>query len=217
MAITSGTEAYAIALARARVPATTNFFWMILRDDNGKNYMSTAKFYAAVGLAQLGESSGYLWLIENSGDPLPIISGAWPRGVANNNVDTRESAAREFPLSPVRSTPFRTAAVARAKTRRRLRPTSNACKALPLSGPAIGSPEQRVRAPPPERPRAAPSRCPLLMCTPVARFNRIAVRENHFASASDEMAGVTPSATASSTSSGRRAPSITTGQPLPTL
>jgi hypothetical protein len=86
-------EAYAIALARARVPEATNFFQMILRDDTGKNYMSTAKFYAAVGLAQLGNSSGYIWLVENSGDPLPIVQGALPRGVSNNNVDTCCQAA----------------------------------------------------------------------------------------------------------------------------
>ena len=86
-------EAYAIALARARVPGVTNLFRMILRDETGKHYMSTAKFYAAVGLAQLGDPSGYAWLVENSGDTLPIVEGAWPRRIANNNVDTCCQAA----------------------------------------------------------------------------------------------------------------------------
>jgi hypothetical protein len=84
---------YATALARARVPQTTNFFQTILRDDTGKHHMPSAKFYAAVGLAQLGEHSGYEWLIENSGDTLPIVEDAWPRGVANNNMDSCCQAA----------------------------------------------------------------------------------------------------------------------------
>jgi len=84
---------YAIALARARFLKASDFFQMILRDDNGKHYMPTAKFHAAVGLAQVGDSAGFEWLIANSGDPLPKISNAWPSGVHNLNLDTCCQAA----------------------------------------------------------------------------------------------------------------------------
>lgn len=84
---------YAIALARARDMKASDFFRMILRDDNGKHYMSTAKFHAAVGLAQVGDSGGFEWLIANSSDPLPTISSAWPSGVHNLNLDTCCQAA----------------------------------------------------------------------------------------------------------------------------
>ena len=79
---------YAIALARARVPEAKDFFRMILRDDTGKHYMASAKFHAAVGLAQLSHPTGFEWLIANSGDPLPTISNAWPPGVPDLNVNT---------------------------------------------------------------------------------------------------------------------------------
>jgi hypothetical protein len=79
---------YAIALARARIPETVNLFRMIIRNDNGKNYMSTAQFYAAVGLAQLGDTKGIEWLIENSENVLPIVSSAWPVGAADGNLST---------------------------------------------------------------------------------------------------------------------------------
>lgn len=79
---------YCIALARARVPESEAFFKMILRNDTGKNYMSSAQFHAAVGLAHVGDPLGFEWLIANCDDPLPTISNAWPSGVPNLNVDT---------------------------------------------------------------------------------------------------------------------------------
>lgn len=79
---------YCIALARARVPEAQDFFHLILRDDTGKSYMPTARFFSAVGLAQLGNPAGFDWLIANCEDSLPTISNAWPAGVPNLNVDT---------------------------------------------------------------------------------------------------------------------------------
>lgn len=84
---------YAIALMRARVPETTEFFRTILRDDTGLHYMDETEFYAAVGLAQLGEADGFTWLIKNSENQLPTISKAWPSGVSNHNLDTCSVAA----------------------------------------------------------------------------------------------------------------------------
>jgi hypothetical protein len=84
---------YAIALSRARVPETTEFFRMILRDDSGQDYLAGTKFHAAVGLAQIGEPDGFVWLIKNSEDPLPTVSNAWPSRVSNLNLDTCSVAA----------------------------------------------------------------------------------------------------------------------------
>lgn len=84
---------YAIALLRARVPDTTEFFRMILRDDNGQHYLAGTKFHAAVGLAQIGEPDGFAWLIKHSEDPLPTVSNAWPSRVSNLNLDTCSVAA----------------------------------------------------------------------------------------------------------------------------
>jgi hypothetical protein len=84
---------YTIALARARVPDAKDFFQMILRDDTDKRYMSSTKFHAAVGLAQLGDSTGFAWLITNSDDPLPTVSNAWPPRVPNLNLNTCSVAA----------------------------------------------------------------------------------------------------------------------------
>jgi hypothetical protein len=68
---------YAIALARARVPEATEFLQMILRDEVGKGEDS-AKFHAAVGLAQLGEADGFVWLIAHSDNIQGHVSNAWP-------------------------------------------------------------------------------------------------------------------------------------------
>lgn len=51
------------------------------------------KFYAAVGLAQLGEADGFTWLIKNSENQLPTVSKAWPGRVSNHNLDTCSVAA----------------------------------------------------------------------------------------------------------------------------
>lgn len=79
---------YCIALARARVPEAKAFFNMILRNDTGKNYMSSAQFHAALGLAHLADPKGFEWLIANSDDQLPTVSNAWPSRMSNGNVST---------------------------------------------------------------------------------------------------------------------------------
>lgn len=70
-------DQYAIALARARVPDAREFFRMVLRDEIGKGQES-AKFHAAVGLAQLGEADSFVWLIAHSADTTGYVAGAWP-------------------------------------------------------------------------------------------------------------------------------------------
>jgi hypothetical protein len=84
---------YAIALARARVSEPSEFFRMILRDHQGVHYLPTARFYAAVGLAQLGDPQGIEWLIENSEGASSTVSCAWPRGVTDGHLTTSCVAA----------------------------------------------------------------------------------------------------------------------------
>jgi hypothetical protein len=80
-------DAYAIALARARVPEACAFFRAILQDDAGKQHLESAKFHAAVGLAQCGDPAGFRWLIENSSDPSQTVSNAWPERDLMSNLD----------------------------------------------------------------------------------------------------------------------------------
>lgn len=85
---------YAIALARSRVPDAADFFRKILQDDTGKyHYIGTAKFYAAVGLAQLGDSAGIVWLISQCANPNLDISDVYPRGIRRSPSDTYAMAA----------------------------------------------------------------------------------------------------------------------------
>lgn len=79
---------YAIALARARVPEAADLFRMILRDGADRYDVDTAKFYAAVGLAQLGDSAGIAWLIAQSENRNLDIRDAYPRGVRHSKSDT---------------------------------------------------------------------------------------------------------------------------------
>ena len=44
--------------------------------------------YYAAALAQLGEAEGYAWLVANSGDSLPTVSGPWPVMSRNRNLDS---------------------------------------------------------------------------------------------------------------------------------
>ena len=90
---------YVIALTRARVPEAKDFFVGILRakqaddpsDDvafpEGPYYRTTARFHAAVGLAQLGEPLGVDWLIANCENPNGSVFHAWPRGAATTSLD----------------------------------------------------------------------------------------------------------------------------------
>ena len=52
---------------------------------------ASARFHAAVGLAQLAHPTGFEWLIANSGTmrgPLPRVSNAWPPRVPDLNLNT---------------------------------------------------------------------------------------------------------------------------------
>jgi hypothetical protein len=79
---------YAIALARARVPESVDFFRMILRDGADRYDMDTAKFYAAVGLAQLRDPAGMMWLIAQSDNRNLDVRNAYPRGIRYAISDT---------------------------------------------------------------------------------------------------------------------------------
>ncbi len=80
-------DQYAIALARARVPEATDFLRMILQDNTGKNYPETTKYYAALGLAQLGDPLGFEWLVEKCDECLPVVWDTWPSCAAHQNLD----------------------------------------------------------------------------------------------------------------------------------
>jgi len=79
---------YAIALARSRVPDAADFFRMTLRNGADRYDVDTAKFYAAVGLAQLGDPAGIAWLIAQSDNPNLDIRHAYPRGIRHSKSDT---------------------------------------------------------------------------------------------------------------------------------
>jgi hypothetical protein len=78
---------YAIVLARARVPAAINFFHKILRDEGAERSLDSTRFHAALGLAQLGDSTGFEWLIGHSDHTLPTVSNAWPGRVSSVNLN----------------------------------------------------------------------------------------------------------------------------------
>jgi len=82
-----GADLYAPTLARSRDLKCKEYFRKILEDSDEKHYMTNAKFFSALGLAQLDDPSGYEWLIANSNDSGPILSGAFPSGISSNNLD----------------------------------------------------------------------------------------------------------------------------------
>ena len=84
---------YAIALARARVPDAINFFRMILRDEGAEHHLDSTKFHAALGLAQLGDATGFDWMIAHSADMQLTVSNPSPAQVSNANRDTCCTAA----------------------------------------------------------------------------------------------------------------------------
>lgn len=84
---------YAIALAHARVPEAADFFRMILRDGAARYDVDTAKFYAAVGLAQLGDPDGIGWLIAQSDNRNLDVRSAYPRGSRRSISDTYATLA----------------------------------------------------------------------------------------------------------------------------
>jgi len=95
---------YIIALARARSPEAKEFFSMILQGNTGEfrgysravdpnmdnRFGHSEKFHSAVGLAQLGDESGFEWLIANSGSRPSFapweVANAWPPFVSNRSL-----------------------------------------------------------------------------------------------------------------------------------
>jgi hypothetical protein len=81
---------YTIALARSRVPEAREFFRSILaapvpinpfgEGPSGPIHLTSTRFHAAVGLAQLGDSEGLQWLIEHCDDTAGTVTNAWPKG-----------------------------------------------------------------------------------------------------------------------------------------
>ena len=81
---------YTIALARSRTPEAKEFFRSILSTpvpnnpfderSTGPYHLTTTRFHAAVGLAQLGESDGLEWLIANCEDTSGSVMNARPKG-----------------------------------------------------------------------------------------------------------------------------------------
>ena len=81
---------YTIALARSRVPEAREFFQSILvapvpitpfdEGPSGTFHLTSTRFHAAVGLAQLGDPEGFRWLIANCDDTAGSVTNAWPKG-----------------------------------------------------------------------------------------------------------------------------------------
>lgn len=81
---------YTIALARSRAPEAREFFRSILADSapinpfsdapSGTIHLTSTRFHAAVGLAQLGDVAGFRWLIAHCDDTAGTVTNAWPKG-----------------------------------------------------------------------------------------------------------------------------------------
>lgn len=74
-----------IALAQARNEKASNFMLQIIQDKDKFSYLDT--FYAAVGLAQLGDGRGYEWLIANCDRTDDAIWGYRPLGSPSKNLN----------------------------------------------------------------------------------------------------------------------------------
>ena len=71
-------------------PEAKEFFQSILKTPvpnhpfdegpKGPYHLTTTRFHAAVGLAQLGESDGFEWLIANCENTSGSVTNAWPKG-----------------------------------------------------------------------------------------------------------------------------------------
>jgi hypothetical protein len=95
-------EHYTVALERARVPESRDFFTMVLHKrqpipagaplgvdvPSGFYYGDGARFHAAVGLAQLGDPAGYEWLIANCEDPNGFVQHARPYFSDRSDIGT---------------------------------------------------------------------------------------------------------------------------------
>lgn len=93
-------DRYVIALAQARTPESQDFFRSILRAESerpeaeswntfpsGPYHTESARFHAAVGLAQLGDAEGIDWLVAHCEYQQGWIAIARPVGTNSGNVD----------------------------------------------------------------------------------------------------------------------------------
>lgn len=78
---------YLVALVRAGHPDARPLFEQVFYDRDGKSHRSSARFHAAVGLAQLGDPNGYRWLVEQSVDFNSSVWGAWPSVRRSTSLD----------------------------------------------------------------------------------------------------------------------------------
>ena len=62
-------------------------------DEGAERSLDSAKFHAALGLAQLGDAAGFHWLIAHSADVQLAVSNALPAQGSNANRDTYYTAA----------------------------------------------------------------------------------------------------------------------------
>jgi len=76
---------YIIALVRANDIRTKKVFLEMLKSGDVDE---SVKFHAAVGLAEMGESIGIEWLIENIENSTSTVCCAWPYGVPDFNLNT---------------------------------------------------------------------------------------------------------------------------------
>ena len=77
---------YMIALAASRAHEAKHLFSQVLADDKRPQYDTTAKFYSAIALSQLGDEIGVVWLIEHLQDRTGSVFSAWPEGTLSRNV-----------------------------------------------------------------------------------------------------------------------------------
>ena len=77
---------YVIAVARARDRRSVSFLAQILADPQRDHALGT-QFHAAVGLANLGDARGVVWLIDHVDKPGAGVAHARPPGVSLGNLD----------------------------------------------------------------------------------------------------------------------------------
>ncbi|MCH8150557.1 MAG: hypothetical protein IH987_21705 [Planctomycetes bacterium] len=79
---------YVIALARARDPRAVDFLRKILTGNLGQSGLTSTRFHAAVGLANLGDIEAVEWLINNIDADRGRVSHAWPGKRCSNDLAT---------------------------------------------------------------------------------------------------------------------------------
>ncbi|MBN1258007.1 MAG: hypothetical protein JXA52_09925 [Planctomycetes bacterium] len=94
-------DPYLIALVHAFTPEAKDLFIKILTENL---YSASSKFYAAVGLAQLGEPAAFEWLIKYSGHDLVLYSRCPESAQGNTLGDFCKAALRKLSLQDKKGT-----------------------------------------------------------------------------------------------------------------